>query len=74
MLPKNYLLTNHVYSIYMYKQNLAWNNLKDWYAVKQQPTHQPTNNIVVVVVVVAVVVVIKFRISRIVVFSFGFYV
>ena len=27
MLPTKYSFTNHIYLIYMYKQDLAWNNL-----------------------------------------------
>ena len=28
------MFTNHIYSIYMYKEDLALNNLQGWYAIE----------------------------------------
>ena len=41
MLPTNYLFTNHIYLIYMYKQDLALNNLPRLVCHKTQPINQP---------------------------------
>ena len=35
------MFTNHVYSIYMYKQDWALNNLQGLICHKTQPTNQP---------------------------------
>ena len=37
MLPSNYLLTNHKYLIYMYKNDLVLNNLQGLIRHKTQP-------------------------------------
>ena len=34
MFPTNYLFTNHIYSIYMYDQDLALNNLQGLIRIK----------------------------------------
>ena len=37
------MFTNHVYLIYMYKQDLALDNLQGLISSKTQPANQPTN-------------------------------
>ena len=37
--PTNYLFTNHIYFIDMYKQDLASNNLQELICHKTQPTN-----------------------------------
>ena len=41
MLLTNYLLTNHIYLIYMFKKDLALNNLQRLLYQKTRPANQP---------------------------------
>ena len=41
MLPTNHLFTNHIYLIFMHKEDLALNNLQWLICHKTQPTNQP---------------------------------
>ena len=46
ILPTKYSFRNLRLNVYKYKQNLALNNLQDWYAIKpNQPTLQQTMNL-----------------------------
>ena len=42
MLPTNYSFTNHIYLIYMHKQDLALNNVQELICYKTQPTSLET--------------------------------
>ena len=42
MLPINYLLTNHIYLIYIYKDDLAFNNLQELICHKTKPKQART--------------------------------
>ena len=46
MLRTNYLFTNHIYFIYLYKQVLTFNNLWGLIWHRIQPTNQPTNQFI----------------------------
>ena len=45
MLPTNYIFTNHIYLIYMYKQDLVYNNLQGLICHKIQPTNKKYSEI-----------------------------
>ena len=48
MSSTNYLFTNHIYLMYMHKQDLALNNLQRLICHKTQPTNQPIYRIYIV--------------------------
>ena len=48
MLPTNYLFTNHMFNIYMYKQDLALNNQQGLICYKALSINKPINKLEII--------------------------